>query len=141
MKTWIVGWPAVSFYLLTLMLSWGYWFTLLALGLRVETGSVSHLPGLLGPMLAAIAVTAVIGGRKALLDLFGRMFLLGPRWSAKLLLALSPLALGAVACIARRHCLTIDCQPFSLGQRFRCGAWHQLAPRQTWLDAACSASR
>lgn len=100
MRRWITKRPAVSFYLLALTLSWGYWLTLLALGLRVGPGSVSHFPGLLGPVLAAIAVTAVVGGRKALLDLFGRMFLLGPHWAAKLLLALSPLALGAVAYIA-----------------------------------------
>jgi uncharacterized protein len=99
-RAWIAKRPAVSFYVLTLMLSWVYWLTLLALGLRVGPGSVSHFPGLLGPMLAAMAVTAVIGGRKALLELFGRMFLLGPRWAAKLMLALSPLGLGAVACIA-----------------------------------------
>jgi membrane protease YdiL (CAAX protease family) len=48
-------------------------------------------------MLAAIAVTAVIGGRKALRELFARMVWLGPRWISKLMLALSPLALGAVA--------------------------------------------
>ena len=84
MRKWFAKRPAVSFYVLTLTLSRGYWLTLLALGLRVGPGSVSHFPGLLGPMLAAIAVIAVIGGRKALLELFGRMFLLGriglPSW-------------------------------------------------------------
>jgi uncharacterized protein len=98
MRTWIAKRPAVSFYVLTLALSWGYWLTLLAQGRRVEPGSVvSHLPGLLGPMLAAMVVTTVIGGREALHELFGRMFRLGPRWLSKLMLALSPLALGAVA--------------------------------------------
>ena len=51
-------------------------------------------------MLAAITVTAVIGGRKALQELFERMFRLGLHGASKLLLALSPLALGAVAYIA-----------------------------------------
>ena len=98
MRTWIARWPAVSFYVLTLTLSWGYWFALLAQGLRVEPGNgITHFPGLLGPMLAAIAVTAVIGGRKALREGFGRLFRPGPRWPSKLMLALSPLALGAVA--------------------------------------------
>ena len=88
----------MSFYVLALTLSWGYWLSLLAQGQRVEPGSaVTHFPGLLGPMLAAIAVTVVIGGRKALHGLIGRMFRLGPHWPAKLLLALSPLALGAGA--------------------------------------------
>lgn len=98
MRAWIVKRPAVSFYVLTLTLSWGYWLTLLLQGQRVEPGSsVTHFPGLLGPMLAAMAITAVIGGRTALHELFGRMFQVGPHWPSKLMLALSPLALGAVA--------------------------------------------
>jgi uncharacterized protein len=97
-KAWIIQRPALSFYLLTLTLSWGYWFTLLAQGQHVQPGSaVTHFPGLLGPMLAAMVVTTVVGGRKALRELLGRMFRLGPHGAAKLMLALSPLALGAVA--------------------------------------------
>jgi len=66
---------ALSFYLLTLLLSCGYWFTLLALRLRVEPGSnVRHFPRLLGPMLAAMAVTTVVTGCKALHELFRRIF-------------------------------------------------------------------
>ena len=98
MRTWIAKRPAVSFCVFTLTLSWGYWLTLLVQEQRVEPGSgVTHFPGLLGPMLAAMAVTAVIGGRKALHELFGRMFILGPHWPLKLMLALTPLALGAAA--------------------------------------------
>ena len=93
--------PALSFYLLTLTLSWGYWFTLLAQGQHVQPGSAAtHFPGLLGPMLAAMVVTAVAGGRKALRELLGRMFRLGPHGAAMLMLALPPLGLGAVAWIA-----------------------------------------
>jgi uncharacterized protein len=90
---------AVSFYLITIMLSWGYWLTMLAKGLRVEPGSVAHFPGLLGPMLAALIVTALLGGRKGLRALFSRMFWLGPNWVFKLLLSLSPLVGGALACL------------------------------------------
>lgn len=98
MQTWIARRPVLSFYLLTLTLSWGYWLALLAQGRRVGPGSsVTHFPGLLGPMLAAIVVTAAIGGRKALCELCRRMFWLGPGWLSKLMLALSPLALGAAA--------------------------------------------
>lgn len=100
MKVWITQRPALSFYLLTLTLSWGYWLTLLALDIRVGSGNVAHFPGLLGPMFAAIAVTALIGGREALLELFRRMFRLGPNWAADLMLALSPMAFGAAAYIA-----------------------------------------
>ena len=31
-RAWIAKWPVVSFYVLTLTLSWGYWLTLLAQG-------------------------------------------------------------------------------------------------------------
>lgn len=90
--------PALSFYLLTLLLSWGYWLTLLAFGLRVEPGSgVTHFPGLLGPMLAAMIVSTVIGGRNELRELIMRIFYLGSPWRAKLILALSPLMLGVLA--------------------------------------------
>lgn len=103
MRTWIAKRPAVSFYVLTVTLSWGYWLTLLAQGLRVVPGgAVTHFPGLLGPMLAAMTIAVVIGGRKALQELFGRMFRLGPHWPSKLMLASSPLALGAGAFAAMR---------------------------------------
>ena len=99
-QAWITQRPALSLYMLTLTLSWGYWFTLLAQGHHVQPGSaVTHFPGLLGPMRAAMVVTAVVGGRKALRELLGRMFRLGPHGAAKLMLALSPLGLAAVAWI------------------------------------------
>jgi uncharacterized protein len=90
---------AISFYLLTLVLSWGYWVTLLWHGVKVDSSSVAHFPGLLGPMLAAIVVTSLFGGRDAIRELFKRMFWLGPNWVYKLLLALSPLGIGAIAFI------------------------------------------
>jgi uncharacterized protein len=100
-RTWIAGRPAVSFYLLALALSWGYWLTLLAQGQHVVPGgTVTHFPGLLGPLLAAVAVTAVIGGRNGLRELLARMCQLGPHWPRNLVLALSPLALGVVAYLA-----------------------------------------
>jgi uncharacterized protein len=101
MRTWIAKWPVVSFCVITLTLSWGYWLALLAQGQHVVPRSaVTHFPGLLGPMLAAIVVTAAMGGRKALQELFGRMVQLGPLWPSRLTLALSPLALGACALLA-----------------------------------------
>ncbi len=103
MQTWIIKRPAVSFYVLAITLSWGYWLTLLALGQHVVTGgSVTHFPGLLGPMLAAMIVTAAIGGSTALRELLGRMWWLRPRWPLKLMWALSPLALGAAALAGMR---------------------------------------
>ncbi len=100
-RAWIAKPPLVSFYLRTLALSWGCWLTLLAQGRRVLPGGVvTHFPGLPGPMFAAMTVTAVIGGHKALHERFGRMFRLGPNWPSKLMLAISPLALGACAVVA-----------------------------------------
>lgn len=102
---WITKRPAASFYAIALTLSWGYWLTLLAIGLRVEPGSnVTHFPGLLGPMFAAVIVTAVIGGSSGLRELLERVFYLGSTWPSKLIRALSPLVLG-VAAFAAMHVL------------------------------------
>ena len=46
--------------------------------------------------------TAAIGGRRALIELFGRMFRLELHGPSRLVLALSPLVLGAVAFAAMR---------------------------------------
>lgn len=89
--------PVALFYALTLAFSWGYWGTLLALGLRVGPGSgASHVPGLLGPMLAALAVTALARGSPSVRTLLRRMGTLGRHPVRNLALALSPLALGAL---------------------------------------------
>ena len=69
MQTWILKRPMLSLYLLTL----------LAQGLRVAHGSdVTHFRGLLGSLLTAIAVTAMLGRRQGLHELFGRMLRLVP---------------------------------------------------------------
>ncbi len=103
MRAWVARRPVVSFYVLTLALSWGYWLTMLAQGLRVVPGGdVTHVPGLLGPMLAAMAVTAVTGGRQALRELLGRMVRLGPGGPSRPMLAFSPLVLGAAAFVGLR---------------------------------------
>lgn len=91
MKAWIAKWPVASCYLLTLILSWGYWFMLIAQGKLVTPGSsVSHLPGLLGPALAAMLVTAYLDGRSGIRDLLARMLRWRSAWPWGILLALSP---------------------------------------------------
>jgi uncharacterized protein len=98
MRAWVVKRPVISFYVLALALSWGYWLALLMYGRRVAPGSTAtHFPGLLGPLIAALAVTAVIEGRNGVRDLFGRMVRFSSHWRTSLLLAISPLALGALA--------------------------------------------
>jgi uncharacterized protein len=98
MRAWVVKRPIVSFYVLALALSWGYWLALLTYGQREAPGSIAtYFPGLLGPIIAAVAVTAVIEGRHGVRELFGRMVRSGSHWPSSLMLAISPLALGALA--------------------------------------------
>ena len=96
MRTWIARKPLLSFYILAILISWGYWFYMIASGQHVGRGSAaSHFPGLLGPLLAAFIVTGLTQGRAGLADLGRRMLLPGKHWQRNLLLALSPLLLGA----------------------------------------------
>jgi membrane protease YdiL (CAAX protease family) len=69
--------PLGAFYLLTFLISWGYWVPD-----AIGGGHASHFPGLLGPMLAAIVVTGLTRGRAGLRDLASRMFRwrVGLRW-------------------------------------------------------------
>jgi uncharacterized protein len=65
--------------------SWVYWLVLLGRG-----GSESHVPGLLGPLVAGFAVATLAGGRSGAASLLRRMvrWRVAPRWY---LVALSPL--------------------------------------------------
>lgn len=89
--------PIALFCALAFAFSWAYWLTLVSQGLRVAPGSATtHLPGLAGPFLAALCLTALRDGprgvRRFVLNCVGIPF---PR-PALLLLALSPLFMGAV---------------------------------------------
>lgn len=95
LRAWVRQRPVAAFYGLALLASWSYWLGLLAAGQRVAPGlSATHFPGLLGPLLAALIVGAVEGGRAGLVGSARRLL----RWpSPRLLsLALSPLLLGAL---------------------------------------------
>jgi membrane protease YdiL (CAAX protease family) len=95
LRTWINIHAIVCYYLLAIVISWSYWIALLAFGLRVEPGSsTSHLPGLLGPAVAAFIITALVGGRRGVRELLGRVYKLPVPRLQNLLLALSPIALG-----------------------------------------------
>lgn len=84
-------WPTASFFLLSFGVSWGIW---VPMALR---GEGSHLPGLLGPLVAAVIATWLADGRTGLADLAKRMV----RWRTPVwrfaLVALSPLLLLGVA--------------------------------------------
>jgi membrane protease YdiL (CAAX protease family) len=67
--------PVVFYYGGAIVLSWTYWLTLFALGLRAGPGtSVSHLPGLLGPAIAAVSVTLICNGTSGLLRFVRRFW-------------------------------------------------------------------
>ncbi len=95
LRAWLRQRPVAAFYGLSLLLSWSDWLGLLAAGQRVGPGSTAtHFPGLLGPLLAALIVSAAEGGRAGLVGFAGRLL----RWPRprrlSLALALSPLLLG-----------------------------------------------
>jgi membrane protease YdiL (CAAX protease family) len=97
MRPWIAKHPVMSCYLLAIIISWGYWFTLIAQGKTVAPGSsVSHLPGLLGPALAAIMVTTYLEGIAGLKDLFSRIVRWRSAWPRGILLALSPIPVAVL---------------------------------------------
>jgi membrane protease YdiL (CAAX protease family) len=65
---WIRRHQLASFFLLTYAFSWGWWIPTALAG-----GHVSHFPGLMGPMFAALVLTPVVLGRAGLRDLRSRL--------------------------------------------------------------------
>lgn len=97
LRTWSRQRPVAAFYGLSLLLSWSYWLGLLAAGQRVgPESSATHFPGLLGPLLAALILSAIEGGRVGLVDFAHRLLRWPQPWFSSLALALSPLLLGAL---------------------------------------------
>lgn len=82
--------PLGAYLLLAVALSWSWWIPVAVAG-----GTASHLPGLVGPALAGVVVTGLVGGRTALRDLAARAvrWRLPLRWYA---LASAPLLTGAL---------------------------------------------
>jgi membrane protease YdiL (CAAX protease family) len=79
------------FYALTFAISWGYWIPDAVFG-----GHLSHVPGLLGPLLAAFIVTGAADGNSGLADLVSRMlrWRVRPKWYGW---AVTPLAVAICA--------------------------------------------
>jgi hypothetical protein len=90
--------PLVSFVVLAYALSWAWAFPFVAAGdvVKKGVGWPTHFPALLGPALAALAVTALVWGRTGVRDLLARMarWRMPLRWWAA---ALSPAAFLGVA--------------------------------------------
>jgi membrane protease YdiL (CAAX protease family) len=80
-----------TFVVLAYVFSWSYWLPVAFAG-----GDLSHFPGLLGPMLAALTVTSLVEGGAGVRSLLSRMF----RWRVPIgwyLVAMVPAVAGAVA--------------------------------------------
>lgn len=97
---WVRAHSLLAFVLMAYAVSWGYWLPLVVTGHVVRLGSlVTQFPALLGPMLAAFAVTAVVDGKPGVQDLAARML----RWRVParwwLFAVGSPLLLLAVAVV------------------------------------------
>jgi hypothetical protein len=90
--------PVATFFALAFLLSWVWWVPLALIGQTVARGVVSpsHVPGLLGPMVATLVTATLLQGRAGASDLLARMtrWRVGWRWW---LVGLSPLAFFAVA--------------------------------------------
>lgn len=96
--SWLRAHPLLSFVLLTYVFSWAYWVPLVSTGHVVRLGSAAtQFPGLVGPLLAAFALTAVTDGWAGVRDLASRVL----RWRVParwwLLAVGTPLALLGLA--------------------------------------------
>lgn len=67
--------PVAAYVVLAYAVSWAWWVPLALSGAMTRTGQgwPTHVPGLLGPSVAAVLVTAVVDGRRGLADLWSRV--------------------------------------------------------------------
>jgi len=92
-----------TFYAVTLVFSWTWWGWMFFTGQVVEPGSsASHLPGLAGPLVGAVASTTMFEGRAGLLALVQRCLRIPLRRWLALALILLPLLLLAVTLLIDR---------------------------------------
>ncbi|MGA7689780.1 MAG: type II CAAX endopeptidase family protein [Jiangellales bacterium] len=74
-RGWVSDHRLTSYVVLAYVLSWAYWVPLVLGSRSVDTGVgwPSQMPGLAGPAISALVVTAVIGGRAGLAGLWQRL--------------------------------------------------------------------
>jgi membrane protease YdiL (CAAX protease family) len=93
--------PLIGYFAIAFAVSWAVWIPMAVAGGRADQGRPwpSHVPGLLGPIVAAFVMAAIVAGRAGARDLVGRMlrWRVALRWYAA---ALSPLAFFAVGAAA-----------------------------------------
>lgn len=92
--------PMLSYLLIAYAFSWAVWIPMALANVRVHQGIgwPTHIPGLLGPSVAAFAMSAVLGGWANVRDLLARMgkWRVSPKWY---LVAFSPLGFFALAAV------------------------------------------
>lgn len=117
--------PVVAFFVIACVVSWLAVAPLVAAAMGwfdLGWSPTWHSLGALGPVTAAVIVTAVVSGRAGLAEFWNRLV----RWRVGVrcwLLALSPLALGGVAYVALRAS-GAPLEPLAtLGRGFRDPAW------------------
>jgi len=67
--------PLTAYFILAYVISWGLWFSMVALSLDLKSqpGSIINGVAIFGPTLAGLMLTPVLAGRVGLLQLFGRL--------------------------------------------------------------------
>jgi len=73
MKAFIRSHPVLSFFLMTYAFTWLLWGAIYVLHLSSATGYLPFLLGAAGPSLMAFAISAIVGGKQEIRDLWRRM--------------------------------------------------------------------
>ena len=111
--------PVAAFLVLAYVSAGSWWIPLAVAGavVRPGVGWPTHMIGLCGPALAAVAVTAIVDGRAGLRDLAGRMTKWRIGWSGVVMLAVPVglLGLGWAGWHAPLFFLVAKFQGFSAG--------------------------
>ena len=93
--------PVVSYFVIAFVVSWAIWISMALANFRVVQGSAwpTHVPGMTGPIVAALVMSAIVGGGMGVKELVSRMgrWHVAGRWY---LVALSPLAFFGIAAVA-----------------------------------------
>jgi membrane protease YdiL (CAAX protease family) len=93
--------PVISYFVIAFAVSWAIWIPMALANVRVIQASPwpTHVPGMIGPIVAAFLTSAIVGGGARVKDLVSRMgrWHVAGRWY---LVALSPLAFFAIAAVA-----------------------------------------
>ncbi len=106
-RCWVAERRLVSFAVLAYAFSWAWWVPLAMGGDTVGPGIgwPTHLPGLLGPLAAALVVTAIVDGRQGLREFRGRLWrwrVSWPWWSTvAVVLLVGAAAVGVLALAGR----------------------------------------